>query len=458
LNVEAALANGWTLASTSAWDRFEALRIEDDAVQLYAPILYFHDAQEGSALQQELRLLSPDNARVTWLAGVFVLRSDFERGAHGSVPVFGPNGALAFDSIWPTPFALPDQHGVHDSRTIATYWSAFAEATLPITARLELNIGARWHDEHKRARIENSVAVPGASIVASVLTPSVGAMNAPINGQVERRSEAFTWSITPKYHVSEHLMTYATAARNTKAGGFNNGTGSAPLSPREFGDETIHHFELGFRQVVSQRQLTVSGAAFRTRYENYQDATFLLAQFAVGNVERVDLTGAELSGKTQLGERTTLDAAVSYVDLEYVRHTAGMCYPGRPPDGRLAGSCDLSGERPLAAPPWQTQLGLQHTVPTSWGTVFGRVDWSWSDRYFTTFSLDPRLVQQNAHEVGLRLGTRIDDAYEIILWGRNLLGEDIVEIASTLNFFNDTSWQSFMGEPRSYGVTLRARF
>jgi hypothetical protein len=31
-------------------------------------------------------------------------------------------------------------------------------------------------------------------------------------------------------------------------------------------------------------------------------------------------------------------------------------------------------------------------------------------------------------------------------------------MTALLNMFNDASWQSFLGDPRSFGVTLRARF
>ncbi|HEY4370098.1 MAG TPA: hypothetical protein VGN07_22900 [Steroidobacteraceae bacterium] len=75
----------------------------------------------------------------------------FERGARGNEPTFGPNGALASDPLWPVPFALPDQHGVHDSRTTAEYWSVFAEATWSISPRLQLITGLRLHREDREA-------------------------------------------------------------------------------------------------------------------------------------------------------------------------------------------------------------------------------------------------------------------------------------------------------------------
>jgi iron complex outermembrane recepter protein len=458
LIADVSLPNDWTLTSTTGWDSYDARRVEDDVVQLFAPILYFHDLQAGTAAQEELRVATPVDARVSWLGGVFYYGNTFERGARGSEPTFGPNGSLAFNSMWPTPYALPDQHGVHDSRTTAKYWSVFAEATWNLSQRLQLITGLRWHREDREASIANSVTRPGASIVANVLTPATSPTGAAVNGTVERSSDALTWSITPRYRVSDHLMTYATVARGSKPGGFNNGTGNAPLSAREFGDETIRHYEIGARTAVVAGRVHLSAAAFRTEYHDYQDAVFAMGQFAVGNVERVDLTGFEVAGRAALGARTHLDLSASFADLKYARHTAGVCYPGRTPDGSLPQSCNLSGERPVNAPPWEIHLGLDHTAPVRWGSLFGRIDWSWTDRYDTTFSADPRLVQEGHHDVGARLGTRIGDAYEITLWGRNLLDENVVQITGLLNFFSDTSWQSFLGEPRSYGLTLRARF
>jgi iron complex outermembrane recepter protein len=105
LVTDASLADGWTMTSTTAWDRYDARRLEDDAVQLFAPILYFHDLQQGDAVQEELRLATSRDARISWLAGLFYYRNTFERGARGREPTFGPNGALAFDPVWPVPFA-----------------------------------------------------------------------------------------------------------------------------------------------------------------------------------------------------------------------------------------------------------------------------------------------------------------------------------------------------------------
>ena len=121
-------------------------------------------------------------------------------------------------------------------------------------------------------------------------------------------------------------MTYLTVARGGKSGGFNTGFGNAPLSAREFGDETIDHFEIGARASFADGRVRGSVAAFHTEYHDYQDAAFVSGQLLVGNAKRVELKGAELEGSAILGAGTTLNLAVSFADLTYASNTTGACY------------------------------------------------------------------------------------------------------------------------------------
>jgi hypothetical protein len=94
----------------------------------------------------------------------------------------------------------------------------------------------------------------------------------------------------------------------------------------------------------------------------------------------------------------------------------------------------------------------------AWGEAYARADWSWTDDYHTSFSADPRLVQNNHSDVAMRFGTRVGAAYEFVVWVDNLLDDTVTSIDSLLNLFNDQSYQSFMTQPRRYGATMRVRF
>lgn len=452
-------ANGWSLDSITAWDRYEDRRSEDDLVQLFTPLLFFHDSERGDSFQEELRLTSADHGPVSWLAGLSYYANDYSRG---NEPMFGPNGPAAYLPFWTgalgMPLAVPDQLGLHESRLDTDYVSVFGQLTWPLTRRLSVTAGARWQQEDKKGSIHNSVTVQGASIVSTVLAPAMSPSGEPVNGAVARSTDNVSWSVTPQYLFNDSLMTYVTIAAGFRSGGFNTGFGNAPLRLREFGDETSTHYEAGLRARLADGRARLSLNTFYTRYMDYQDAAFISSQFTIGNAARVDLQGAELEGRIALGNHTLLNLAISYADLVYETNTTGMCHPGRAPDGSLPRSCDLSGEHPVDAPPWSVSAGIQYTRDVPWGNISGRLDWSWTDRYNSSFSADARLWRQPYHDLGIRLGTRFGAAAEVIVWGDNLLDEKIVHFDSVLNLFNDASYQSFLGDARSCGLTLRLHF
>jgi outer membrane receptor protein involved in Fe transport len=454
------LDNGWTIDSLTGFEHYRDRRDEDDAVQLLSPLLLFHDSEEAGSWQEELRLASADDARVPWLAGLFLYDSDYERGTRGRRPMFGPNGDLAFDPFWVTalgiPLAIPGQDGLHDSRLSTEYVGAFGLVTLPLGERWAVDAAVRWAREEKRASIENAVTQPGVSVVSALLTPATGPGGEPVNGIVRRRSDAVTWELTPQYRIDDDRLLFATWARGGKFGGFNTGFGSAPLSAREFGDETIDHYELGGRFTLDAGRARLGVSAFRTDYHDFQDASFASAQFTIGNAELARLEGAELEAEILLGAGTRANLALSYADLRYERNTTGMCYPGRVPDGSTPGSCDLSGEHPVLAPEWQAQLGVEQAFAFGSLEASARLDWSWTGRYNTSFSADPRLVQPGYYEIGARISLRLNERLSVVLSGDNLLDETIAYFDSVLNFFNDASYQSYLAEPRRFALTLRA--
>jgi iron complex outermembrane receptor protein len=463
LLVEHSFANGWTIRSTTSADRYEILRIEDDAIQLFAPMLFYHDAEEGRSLQEEVALVSADNTDFVWLVGGFYYQNVYQRGDGGNEPMFGANGDLAYNAVWPAilggiALAVPGQLGIHDSRLETEYRSVFGQVTWHVTPQWSLAANLRWQEEEKNALINNAVTAPGLSLISAILTPAVTLDGQVVNGALSRTTDNVPWSITPQYRFGDLGMAYFTLAHGSKSGGFNTGFGDAPLAAREFTDETIRHHELGVKLGFANHRVLLNAAAFHTRYENYQDAAFISAQFSVGNAESVDLKGMEFEGLFRLRDRLTLNLSVSRADLRYVKNTQGLCFPGRSPDGSLPNSCVLSGEHPIDAPEWETHTDVQYERPFPWGGLSLRLDWSWNDDYNTSFSADPRLVQDAYSDLALRVGAKIGATHELVLWGENLLDENIVYFDALLNIFNDASYQSYLASPRSYGVTWRVHF
>jgi iron complex outermembrane receptor protein len=460
-----AMDNGWSIDSITSWDYFKFEGEQNDAAQVIAPLLRFHDTQENEAWQQELRLTSAGNESVDWMGGLFYYHSKFNRGDNGDRPFFlgdteSNNPVIAalnqqlLGAPIPVPFATEGQLGFLDSEQKTDYYAVFGQATWNVTDKFSITAGGRWQKEEKDASILQSVNDPSPSIISIVLSPADVS-----NDNLDRNADEFTWSITPQYFLTEDTMLYLTASHGFKSGGFNTGFGTLPISTREFDDEDIMHYEGGVKTELLDGNMRLAASAFYTEYKDYQDAAFVGGQFTVGNAEKAILQGIELEGTALIGEHLTAEFAVSYADFEYDKNTAGQCYPGRAPDSPTdPTACDLTNENPINAPKWKTHMGLTYEQPVSWGDAYARVDWSWTDDYNTSFSADPRLTQDSYSWVNARIGTRWD-AFEVVVWVDNLTDEDVTMIDAVANIYaGDGSYQSFLSSPRSYGLTFRANY
>jgi len=457
------LANDWTVTSISSWDWFKYKGTQDDIAQVASPILKFHDTQEAHSWQQELRLTSVGGETVDWLAGLFYYKNDFNRGDNGdrflflediysAAPATAAMIQKAAGAPIPVPAAVPGQNGIYDASQDTEYLGLFGQATWNITDDFSVTGGLRWQEEQKNASLEQGVTVPGFSLLSFNLLP------AAIGGDLDRTTDEVTWSVTPQYFIQEDTSVYATVAHGFKSGGFNVGWGTTPMNQRQFQDESIMHYETGLKTNLLDDRMQLALSAFYTEYDDYQDAAFISQQFTVGNAEKAELKGAEAEARMLFGEHVSADAGISFADFTYAKYTNGLCYPGRTPTNPANGTCNLDGEHPINAPEWTTHLGLMYQTDVRWGEVYARTDWAWSDNYNTSYSADPRLVQDSYSWVNFRLGTRWA-RYEAVVWLDNALDEDVTNVDAQLNLFaKDPSYQTFRQAPRSFGLTLRADF
>jgi iron complex outermembrane recepter protein len=453
------LADGVTLDSVTSWDNYSYQLREADAVQLGAPIVGYYDQQHGHSIQQELRLTSPGGQKVDWLGGAFFYHNMLLRGSP-STPTFYAE-ELAAQPFWkpllqqlvgaPVVMAAPGQESFVDSPLTTDYVAAFGQTTWNLTGRAHLNAGLRWQNEQKHAVIDQFQNDATPSLMTLAINTSVPPT------ALDRSTSKVTWQLTPQFDLTANTMLYATAAEGFKSGGYNTGYGDLPASEREFGDETVRNYELGLKSVIRHR-MQIHGALFDTVYHDFQDAAFVGGQFTVTNAPKVTDKGGELGIDAVFTDSLAGGLSVSYADLRYTVFTDGACWAGRTPDGSVPGTCNLSGQRLIDAPPTKVSANLRYHVPVRLGRLFARIDADWSTRYNTSFSGDPRLTQAPYTWLRARLGLDHGDT-EIALWGDNLLNERVIMTDVPLNLFSrDPSTQGILEAPRSFGIMLRESF
>lgn len=455
------LANGLILNSLTSWDTMHFEGTHLDVVQMLAPLGIYQDTYDSESWQQELRLSSSNTDKHPWLIGVFLYQNRFDRGDDGQRPVFLGDTASDHPAVaafnqnllgtpFPVPFATQGQEGYLDSTQKTRYAGVFGQTTLQLGEQFKLRVAARWQAEEKRAAILQSVNDATPSIVSVLLSPS------EVSGTgLKRSTDKLTWSLTPEWTTKKDALIYGTVSRGFKSGGFNTGFGSLPIATREFSDEDVTHYEIGYKATALNGGASVSAAAFFTQFKNYQDAAFVGSQFTVGNAESVELKGFEVESRFALPRNFSVLGSVTYTDLVYEKNTVGQCYPGRTPDSVTdASACDLSGEHPINAPKWSALISVSHQTDLGQAKLQSQLDWSWIDQYNTSFSADSALQQDAYHWINFNTSI-VWRHLRLTAWVDNLLDRAISNADGVMNIYTgDNSFQRFLKPPRSVGLSL----
>jgi iron complex outermembrane receptor protein len=174
------------------------------------------------------------------------------------------------------------------------------------------------------------------------------------------------------YQWSEDFMTYVSAAKGFKSGGFN-GRARGLNELQSFEPEEMWSYEAGFKSELLGRRLRINGAAF---FNDYKDLQFTLStvvnglqSIVVGNAAQAEVQGFELEFQAAPTERLNLTATVGYLDSEYTEVDPGAEI--------------TTANKLIGAPEWTASLGGQYAFPLqNWGDVVLRADYSYRSKVY----------------------------------------------------------------------------
>jgi len=271
------------------------------------------------------------------------------------------------------------------------------------------------------------------------------------------------WSGTLKlaYNWSDDVMTYFSAARGYKAGGFNldrvqssnglsSGTqGITPVDDTSFPGEFVDSYELGAKTTWADGNLLLNAALFYQKYEDFQLNSFLGTSFVVRSIPEVVSRGVDAELMWQTGVTgLSLQGGFTYAKTEYGDDPL--------PDADLA---LLPGNQMSFAPEWSGNLSATYEWDIG-GSLQGRfnVGAKYMSDYNTGSDLDPQKAQDAYTLVNARFGIGArDQRWMLEFWGQNLTDETYKQVGIDAPI-QAGSWNAFLGAPRLYGVTLRLRY
>jgi iron complex outermembrane receptor protein len=187
---------------------------------------------------QEVRLASPDSESFEWLIGGY-----YTHETSGLLQRFRPF-TLATQALLPTAFTFGGTNFTDFVRvTLDSDYeelAAFASATWHLSDRFDITAGGRYSHNSQTS-----------TQVSAILTPP-----ATING--ESSESVFTWSVAPRFELSDHASIYARVAKGYRPGGPNAVPPGAPANfLSSFEADTLVSYEAGVRAETPDRTFAI---------------------------------------------------------------------------------------------------------------------------------------------------------------------------------------------------------
>jgi outer membrane receptor protein involved in Fe transport len=377
----------------------------------------------------------------------------------------------------------------------------FTHNIIHLTPTLDLTLGARYTREDKNFSAEfhntNTVcpqvrAIPGVS--AGIVTlacqgNSTSELNA-LNLTDSRKDSEVTGTAVLSWKPAPPWLVYGSYSKGYKAGGFNLDRSAlgpstqvmtnASVANLSFDPEKVDALEAGVK--YSHGGLSLTASAFHQRFKNFQLNTFDGTVYIVATINGCDTDlkggdrdasattgacgagevkpgvvaqGVELEAAWRATHDLSLSSAYTYTDTAYADQLVGNASgaPLSPSLSRLPGKQLSNAPRNV----WTNAITWTPAIGSTGLTGLVYVNARSSSRYNTGSNLAPNKVQQGFTVVNARIGVRgPDEAWSAELWAQNLLNQDYTQVIFDSAF--QGSYTAYLGDPRTYGLTVRARF
>ena len=432
------------MISVSSYDHGTLLNEEDTDGSALAALSILYEGR-ASQVTQDIRLDSGGDGPMAFTLGGFFGSERVFNATNLRVYQdvdFNLDGALDFQDCLTAgpPAGCQTQNSFNQNRTS---WAIYTDGRYDLGGGFALRAGARFsHDTGRQYDIISQMIGSDDVVLANLIPGDANNVDATTSQKFSKSN--VSGKIGLDYSFDDNLL-YLSYSRGYRASSF---AAQAFFTPDELTvarPETVDSIEGGFKLDLLDRRLRVNGALFHYSYRDQQfidvnpDGTQRLL-----NLPRSRILGGEIELTARPIQALTVNAGVGWLDSQIQ-------------EGIVQG-VSVSGNQLPNAPRVSLSYGADWTIKESdWGKLSLNVNGSLvGAQYFDTQN-NPELRQNSYNTIGARLGVRsTNDQFGIALWGKNLTDEYYFtsRVAVTSFGFN----YNHVGAPRTYGVTIDAKF
>jgi iron complex outermembrane receptor protein len=458
LNISKEVSDAVKLKAISAY-RTEKAEFGQD--QDHSPYRYLETVNHNKhyAVSQELQINGKNfHDRLDWVGGLFYMHENasdqfnvvlggglfdaLEKLPGPILPLVGgvscppPPGVFApcaGGAGNPFNVSLDFDLTIFDHIDIDSY-AAYAQGTYKLTDKLSATAGGRYTEERKKF---TTMLVRNASRVITVPEHSVS-----------NSWDAFTPKLGFEYQWTSDLMSYISASRGFKSGGFN-GRAQSLAEIDSFNPEYVWSYEAGLKSEWLDKRFLVNLAAF---YNNYTDIQLTSVRAVQGlivvvteNAGQAHIKGLELEFALQPLSHILIRGGVGYTDAAFTELAPGA-------------TISLS-DKLVKTPKWTGNLAGDLDIPVgAIGTVTVGGDVSYRSSYFNDPNNTPILAQASYSLIGahVRFQPR-EKRWEVTAFGTNI-GDKRYKSNGLQSYGSFGTADASFGPPAEWGVIARMKF
>ena len=371
---------------------------------------------------QEFRFTSPSSQQlIKWVGGIygFYESNPVKQGTH-----FGADAKEVG-----APF--PDFTDIAINKENVYGLALYGQGVYNITQALNLTFGLRYDYEHDKLGIKGLFQMDGQPATVTRSDTSSAAS-----------FKAFSPKAAINYIIGTNSSLYAIYSKGFRAGGISQ-LSSDPSQPPlyTYNPESSNNYELGSKNTFWGNRIRLNADVFYTTVNNAQVPTLILpdAITITRNAGKLNSKGAELELMIKLLKG--LDANYNW-GYTHARYTSLLL-------ANNGASENLKGNQQIFTPDVTSALALQYSHALDNTNIYRLVirgEWRYIGKQY--FDLANTIKQNPYNLFNSRIGVSTKN-YGLFLWGANIFNKHYIDYAYDFG-------ATHLGDPRIYGVTIRA--
>ena len=479
LNIDTKIGPG-TLTSTTAWRYWNWNPSNDRDFTGLQALAKSQNPAKHRNWSQEVRYAGEISSRLSGVVGLFYIDQEVKiNGTEESGSAQWRFSQNSVSNLWQTP-GLFEGYGIYTKASINSQSAAaFANVDWEIAKGFHVLPGIRFNYDKKDV-IYDRVAAGGLDTATYNGTTAQkialqGFKNGVYTSQAyvaDADENNLTYQITLQYRANKRINAFATYSTSFKPVGVNvaglptvNGQAATDLALIK--PEDVKNIELGIKTNPIDN-FTLNLAYFNTNIENYQanvqSPELGVNRGYIANAEEVSVKGFEVDANIIANNHFSFYGALAYTDAKYVKFTNAplpLEETGLTENGVQKSFKDISGGVLPGISKWAGSLGGEFTTPAAFLGKAGKFFIASDVYYRSSFSSSPSpsayLNIDGYTLVNGRLGFKAVNGLSVFIWGRNLFDKNYYEQLLVAGG-NAGQYAGVLGDPRTYGITLRYSF